>query len=669
VGRFFTKIIDESRNSVKSFFNFIPKKDFLMEIKITFLDGKAKPYPAGVTPHQIANDIGPGIARVALAAKVDDQLIDLDAPLRKDTSLRLLTFNDPEGRDIYRHSSSHIMAQAIMRLYPQAHLAIGPAIEDGFYYDVDFPQPISPDALPKIEDEMQKIVKEDIPFERSEVSHKDALHLFEKEGNKFKVELIQELADDTIVSLYKQGEFIDLCRGPHIPSTGYLKAFKLIGLAGAYWRGDERREMLTRIYGTSFMDAKSLKEHLALIEEAKKRDHRLLGRELDLYSFQPEGPGFPFFHHKGVVIFNELINFCRTELYKRGYLEVKTPLILNEELWHRSGHWDHYRENMYFTTIDEKSFAVKPMNCPGGLLVYKSRLHSYREFPIKVAEFGQVHRHEKSGVLHGLFRVRTFTQDDAHVFCLPEQLEDEVAKLIDLILYFYRTFGFEDVMIELSTRPFSSIGSDEMWEKATDALQNTLNRMKISFKVNLGEGAFYGPKIDFHIRDCLKRTWQCATIQVDFSMPERFDLTYIGADGKEHRPVMIHRAIFGSLERFIGILIEHYGGNFPLWLAPVQAVVLPISEKHFDWAKEVKRLLDEVGIRTEVNLSEDKITRKIRNAETEKIPVMLITGDREIETKSASVRRHGTGDIGSKPIDEIILDLKKEIAEKRLKPQ
>lgn len=640
-----------------------------MEIKITLPDGKAKTYPAGATPRQIAEDIGPGIARAALAAKVDDQLIDLNTPLRQDATLRLLTFKDPEGCDIYRHSSSHIMAQAIMRLYPQAHLAIGPAIEDGFYYDVDFPQPISPDDLPKIEEEMKKIVKEDIPFERREVSREDALRLFEKEGNKFKAELLRELPDDIVVSLYKQGEFIDLCRGPHIPGTNYLKAFKLIGVAGAYWRGDERREMLTRIYGTSFSDATALKEHLALIEEAKKRDHRLLGRELELYSMQPEGPGFPFFHHKGVIIFNELINFCRTELYKKGYLEVKTPLILNEELWHRSGHWDHYRENMYFTTIDEKPYAVKPMNCPGGLLVYKSRLHSYREFPIKVAEFGRVHRHEKSGVLHGLFRVRTFTQDDAHVYCLPEQLEDEVTKLIDLILYFYRTFGFEDVKIELSTRPFSSIGSDEMWERGTDALQNTLNRMKISYKVNLGEGAFYGPKIDFHIRDCLKRMWQCATIQVDFSMPERFDLTYIGADGKEHRPVMIHRAIFGSLERFIGILIEHYGGNFPLWLAPVQATILPISEKHFNWAKEVKILLDEAGIRTEVNLSEDKITRKIRNAETEKIPVMLITGDREIETKSASVRRHGIGDIGSKPIDEIILDLKSEIAGKRLKPQ
>jgi len=592
----------------------------------------------------------------------------LDTPIREDARLHLLTFKDPEGQDVYRHSSAHIMAQAIERLYPGAKLAIGPAIEDGFYYDIDFPQPIKPEDLTRIEQEMEKIALEDLPFQREEASREEALRIYEKMGNKYKMEIIREFPEGEIVSLYKQGEFVDLCRGPHIPSTKFLKAFKLTGLAGAYWRGDERREMLTRIYGTSFRDQKELKKHLALIEEAKKRDHRKLGKELDLFSFHPEGPGFPFFHPKGVVLFNELVQFCRQELAKRGYQEVKTPLILNEELWHRSGHWEHYRENMYFTSIDERDYAVKPMNCPGGLLVYKSRLHSYREFPLKVAEFGQVHRHEKSGVLHGLFRVRTFTQDDAHVFCLPEQLKDEIRKLVDLILYFYRIFGFEDVMIELSTRPESGIGSDEMWEEATTALQETLEDMKIDYKLNPGEGAFYGPKIDFHIRDCLKRTWQCATIQVDFSMPERFDLTFVGADGHEHRPVMIHRAIFGSLERFLGILIEHYGGNFPLWLAPVQVAILPIGADHVAWARDVCCILNQAGIRTELDESDEKIARKIRNSEMQKIPCMLIIGDREKEARSAALRRHQKGDVGQKSIEDIVMDLKKEIGEKRLSP-
>jgi len=639
-----------------------------MEIKITFPDGDVKSYEAGVTPRQIAEGIGPRLAQEALAARINGRMVDIDTPILEDVRIQILTFKDPEGQDLYRHSSAHIMAQAVENLYPGAMLAIGPAIEDGFYYDIDFPQSLAPEDLPRIEQEMEKIVLEDLPFQREEVSREEALRLYEKRGNKYKMEMIREFPQGEIVSLYKQGKFVDLCRGPHIPSTRYLKAFKLTGLAGAYWRGDERREMLTRIYGTSFRDPRELKKHLALIEEAKKRDHRKLGRELDLFSFHSEGPGFPFFHPRGVVLFNELIQFCRQELAKRGYQEVKTPLILNEELWHRSGHWDHYRDNMYFTKIDERDFAVKPMNCPGGLLVYKSRLHSYREYPLKVAEFGQVHRHEKSGVLHGLFRVRTFTQDDAHVFCLPEQLKDEIKKLVDLILYFYRIFGFEDVMIELSTRPESSIGSDEMWDKATTALKETLEDMKIEHKLNPGEGAFYGPKIDFHIRDCLKRMWQCGTIQVDFSMPERFDLTYVGMDGKEHRPVMIHRALFGSLERFLGILIEHYGGNFPLWLAPVQTAVLPIGSAQVDWAKEVCGILDQAGIRAELDESEEKIARKIRNAEMRKIPCMLIIGDREKETRSAALRRHQKGDVGQKSIEDIVMDLKKEIEEKRLSP-
>lgn len=639
-----------------------------MEIKITFPDGNIKSCNPGISPHEIAEGIGPRLAREALAARIDGRFIDLDTPITQDAQIQIITFNSPEGRDIYRHSSSHIMAQAVLRLFPDSQLAIGPAIEDGFYYDIDFTNPISPEDLPRIEEEMEKIVKEDLKFNRQEISRDEALRLFQEQGNKYKVELIRELPEGEKISLYKQGEFVDFCRGPHIPSTRYLKAFKLTSLAGAYWRGDERREMLTRIYGTSFTDKKELRKHLTLIEEAKKRDHRKLGKELDLFSFHPEGPGFPFFHPKGTILFQELIEFCRKELAKRGYMEVKTPIILNEELWHRSGHWDHYRENMYFTKIDERDFAVKPMNCPGGLLVYKSRIHSYREFPIKVAEFGMVHRHEKSGVLHGLFRVRNFTQDDAHVFCLPEQLEEEIQKLVELILDFYKVFGFEDILIEISTQPESSIGSDEMWEKATNALRHTLENMKIDYKLNPGEGAFYGPKIDFHIRDCLKRTWQCATIQVDFSMPERFDLTYVGSDGLEHRPVMIHRAIFGSLERFLGILIEHFGGNFPLWLAPVQVALLPIGENHFAWANEVKRQLDEAELRTEIDLANEKINRKIRNAEMMKIPCMLIFGDREAETKTASLRRHGVGDIGQKSIQEIITLLKQEIREKRISP-
>ena len=639
-----------------------------MQVEITLPDGSRKEFPAGVTPREVAESIGPGLARVALAARVDGREIDLDNPINEDASLSLLTFRDEEGKDIYRHSSAHIMAQAVKRLYPEAKLTIGPSIQDGFYYDIDFPEPVSLEILPQIEQEMKKIVKENIPFERKEVSREEAIDIFKERGNQYKVELISEFPEGETVSLYQQGNFIDLCRGPHIPSTKYLKAFKLTALAGAYWRGDENREMLTRIYGTSFFDKKELKKYLNLLEEAKRRDHRKLGKELDLFSFHPEAPGFPFFHARGSILFNQLMNFCREELSKRGYEEIKTPIILNEELWHRSGHWDHYRENMYFTEIDEKQYAVKPMNCPGGLLIYKSQLHSYREFPIKVAEFGLVHRHEKSGVLHGLFRVRAFTQDDAHVFCLPEQLDDEIRKLVELILHFYHTFGFEDILIELSTRPESSIGSDEIWEKSTSALKNTLENMDIDYNLNPGDGAFYGPKIDFHIRDCLKRTWQCATIQVDFSMPERFDLTYVGSDSQEHRPVMIHRAIFGSLERFLGILIEHYAGNFPLWLAPVQAIVLPISDNHHEWAFELRRSLSEEGIRTGIDLSDDKIGRKIRNAEMQKIPCMLVIGGREVETRSASLRRHQLGDIGRKSVDEIITSLKQEIEDKNPSP-
>ena len=636
-----------------------------MNVKVTFPDGSIKEYPRGTTPAEIAASIGTRLERDAIAALLNDNLVDLNLPITGDATLRILTFNDEAGTDVFRHSSSHVLAQAVKRLYPDAKLAIGPAISDGFYYDIEFRGDFSAEDLDKIEKEMHSIVDENIPVRREEMSRKDAIAMFRSLGEDYKVELLNEIEDD-IVSVYRQGDFVDLCRGPHLPSTGRVKAFKILSVAGAYWRGDEKRQMLQRIYGTSYPDKKLLKEYLQRLEEAKKRDHRKLGKELDLFSFHEEGPGFPFFHPKGTTIYNLLIDFMRGELRKRGYGEVRTPYILNEELWHRSGHWDHYKENMYFTEIDEKRNAIKPMNCPGGLLVYKTTIHSYKEFPLKVGEFGLVHRHEMSGVLHGLFRVRSFTQDDAHVFCLPEQVEDEVCALIDLIFHVYRTFGFENFHIELSTRPEKSIGSAEIWELATSALENSLKRKGIPFKLNPGDGAFYGPKIDFHFQDCLGRSWQCGTIQADFSMPERFDLTYIGADGQRHRPVMIHRAILGSVERFMGILIEEYAGNFPLWLAPVQVSVLPITSEQNDYALEVKSRLIAEGFRCEIDLGTDKIGYKIRAAEMQKIPCMLVIGKKETEAGSLSVRRHKLGDLGVHNLDSVLASLKKEVRERNL---
>lgn len=547
------------------------------------------------------------------------------------------------------------------KVFPEAKLAIGPAIEDGFYYDFAVPRAFTPEDLEKISAEMDKIIAADLPFERREISRAQALAFFREKGENYKVELIEDLPAEAVISLYRQGDFVDLCAGPHVPSTGYIKAFKLLSVAGAYWRGDEKREMLQRIYGTAFASAEELAEHLRLLEEAARRDHRKLGRELDLFSIQEEGPGFPFFHPKGMILRNELEAFWREEHRRRGYDEIRTPIILSQELWQRSGHWDHYRENMYFTEIDGRGFAIKPMNCPGGILVYKSRAHSYREFPIRLAEMGLVHRHERAGVLHGLMRVRCFTQDDAHIFMLPSQITEEIKGVIDLITYIYSVFGFS-YQVELSTKPENAMGSDEVWEEATSALRQALEQAGMEYKVNEGDGAFYGPKIDFHLRDCLGRTWQCGTIQLDFLMPERFNLEYIGEDGDKHRPVMIHRTVLGSIERFIGILIEHHAGAFPTWLAPVQARVLPITDRQLPYARHVAADLTAQGVRAEVDERNEKIGHKIRDAQLQRIPYMLVVGDKEMAQDAVAVRHRERGDLGAVSLERFTAGIKEEIA-------
>mgnify|MGYP001031576841 CR=1 FL=1 len=592
----------------------------------------------------------------------EGQIVDLRQQEQGVQVKNYLSFEDVEGKAIYWHSTSHIMAQAVKRLFPDARLAIGPAIEEGFYYDFDLPESFSEEDLPKIEAEMKRIIKEDIPFERMEVSKEEAVRIFAERGEKYKLEILQEIEDE-VVSVYRQGEFIDLCRGPHLPSTGYVKAFKLLSVSGAYWRGKEGNPMLQRIYGISFDTEEKLKEYLTRIEEAKKRDHRRLGKELDLFSLHEEGPGFPFFHPRGMVVINTLLELWRKEHRKRGYQEIRTPVILEKSLWERSGHWEHYRENMYFTKIDEREFAIKPMNCPGGILVFQSRLRSYRELPLRMAELGLVHRHELSGVLHGLMRVRCFTQDDAHIYMEPKHIKSEIIGVIDLASFFYRLFDF-DYEIELSTRPEKSLGSDEMWETATQALREALEEIGVPYRVNEGEGAFYGPKIDFHLRDCLGRRWQCGTIQLDFAMPEKFDLTYIGEDGARHRPVMLHRTVLGSIERFLGILIEHFAGALPLWLAPVQVVVLPVAERHLVYAREVRDRLAEQDIRVECNEEPATLGAKIRKAELEKIPYLLIVGDREMEGKTVSVRKRKEGDLGSFAMEAFLERVQKEIAER-----
>ncbi|KMQ51452.1 Threonyl-tRNA synthetase [Chitinispirillum alkaliphilum] len=624
-------------------------------MNIILPDGKSFQAEENCTALDIAKAISPRLAKAAIACKINDELKDLSTPLKEDDRVSIITFDSPEGKEIFWHSSSHILAQAVQELFPDAKIAIGPAIENGFYYDFEMENPFTPEDLAKIEKRAKEIISQKVPLKRKEISIQEARETFRSKNEPYKLELLEDIEGE--VSLYIQNDWADLCRGPHIPNTGYIKAFKLLNVAGAYWRGNEKNPMLQRIYGISFPKQSMLDEHLRLLEEAQKRDHRKLGKELDLFSFHQEGVGFPFWHPNGMVIYNAILDFVRKEHIKAGYQEIKTPVILNEELWRRSGHWDKYRENMYFTQIDETMHAVKPMNCPGGLLIYKNAAHSYREFPLKYCEFGLVHRHEKAGVLHGLFRARQFTQDDAHIFCLPDQIEEQIAEVIGFIMMIYKTFSFSEYRIELSTRPENYIGSLDIWEKAENALKNVLEDGDIDYQLNPGDGAFYGPKIDFHIRDVLRRSWQCGTIQLDFSMPERFDLEYTDADGEKKRPVMIHRALLGSMERFIGILLEHFGGDMPVWLSPVQCRVLPISDKYLDYATELKEKGRKAGIRIELDNRNEKIGYKIRDAELKKIPFMAIAGEKEQETGTVSLRRHTKGDLGTISADEFISEL------------
>ncbi|MDI6631373.1 MAG: threonine--tRNA ligase [Bacillota bacterium] len=614
---------------------------------VIFPDGDKREFPDGVTAADVLKELGQRLQKEVLVARVNGRVVDLSVPLPPEAQIEFLTFADEEGREVYRHSSAHILAQAVKRLYPEARLAIGPAISDGFYYDFDVPRPFTPEDLERIEAEMERIIKADLPLVRFELSRQEAREMFRKAGEDYKVEIIEELPPETVISCYRQGEFVDLCAGPHVPSTGYIRAVKLLNVAGAYWRGDERNKMLQRIYGTSFPKKSLLEEHLNRLEEAKRRDHRRLGAELDLFSVCEEGPGFPFFHPKGMVLRNELESFWREEHRRRGYQEIRTPILLRRGLWERSGHWDHYKENMYFTAIDKQPYAIKPMNCPGCILLYQRRVHSYRELPIRMGEMGLVHRHELSGVLHGLMRVRSFTQDDAHIFCREDQVKDEILGIIGIVDYFYReVFGF-DYHVELSTKPEKAMGDDAIWDLATAALREALEARNFSYKVNEGDGAFYGPKIDFHLRDCLGRTWQCGTIQLDFLMPEKFDLFYIGEDGERHRPVMLHRVVFGSLERFIAILTEHFAGAFPVWLAPVQVRVLPIADRHAAYAAEVTRFLEEAGVRVELDARSEKVNYKIREAQVQKVPYMLVVGDKEAAGRTVAVRHRAEGDLGS----------------------
>ncbi len=630
------------------------------KVKIRLKDSSEKEYPKGCTAFDIARDISQRMAKTAVAARLNGKVVDLNTPIYQNSSLEILTFDDEDGKDVYRHSTAHVLAQAVKNLFPNVKLGIGPPIEDGFYYDFSLPKSFKPEDLEAIEKEMNEIIKKDYQFVRHEMQREDALEFFRKRGEDYKVELINDLPEEEKISLYSQGEFWDLCVGPHLPSTGRIKAVKLLNLAGAYWRGNEKNEMMQRIYGTSFPKKRMLEDYLKRIEEAKKRDHRRLGTQMELFSLKEAGPGFPFFHPKGMVLRIELENFWREEHKKAGYQEIKTPIILNRTLWEQSGHWEHYRENMYFTSIDGEDYAIKPMNCPGAMLVYSSGQHSYREFPLRFAEMGLVHRHELSGVLHGLMRVRAFTQDDAHIFMLPSQIKEEIQSVIALVDRIYKMFNFS-YYVELSTKPSNAMGSDDIWEKAITSLKEAMDEKEMEYTVNEGEGAFYGPKIDFHLQDSLGRTWQCGTIQLDFLMPEKFNLTYIGEDGNKHRPVMIHRVIFGSIERFIGILIEHYGGAFPTWISPVQVRILPIAERHLDYAYKIRDEINKYGIRVEVDTRNEKVGYKIRQAQIEKVPYMLVLGDKEKENENVSVRKRKEGDQGSKPLKEFLKIVSKEI--------
>ncbi len=633
--------------------------------KITLKDGAVREVAEGTTVLDFVKNLSNSLAKKALACKIDGETKDLTTVIDGDHQIDILTFEDADGRWALRHSAAHIMAQAVKRLYGDKNvkLAIGPAIDNGFYYDFDMDHQLNNEDLLKIEKEMKKIVKENLPIVRKEVTRQEALDFFNAQGEIYKVELINDLPEDAMITMYTQGDFTDLCAGPHVVSTGKVKALKLQSVAGAYWRGNEKNKMLQRIYGTAFEKQADLDAYLKMLEEAAKRDHRKLGKELDLFSLHEEGPGFPFFHPNGMVIRNELINYWREVHRKFGYQEIKTPMILNRKLWETSGHWDHYKENMYFTKIDGEDYAIKPMNCPGGMLVYLTQQHSYRDLPLRLGELGLVHRHELSGALHGLMRVRNFTQDDAHIFMLPSQIEGEIQKTIDLFDQVYSTFGLT-YHAELSTRPDDSMGSDEVWELATNALKNALEHRGLKYVINEGDGAFYGPKIDFHLTDSIGRTWQCGTIQLDMLMPEKFDLTYIGEDGQKHRPVMIHRVVYGSIERFIGILIENYAGAFPAWLAPVQVKILPISDKYVDYAYEIKRKMFDLGIRVEVDDRNEKIGYKIREAQVKKVPYSIIVGENELENKNISVRKRREKETVTMDTDTFINNLLEEIKTK-----
>lgn len=638
----------------------------MMEIQVSLPDGSMRRYLKGTTVEQIAESISPTLKKNAVAGKIGGKAVDLNQPIEADAEVEIITLDSREGLDIYRHSTAHLMAQAIKRIYGNkaVKLGIGPVIEDGFYYDIDIEKPLSIEDLAAIEREMARIAQGNLPIIRRVVSRNEAIRIFEELEDPLKLELIRDLPEDAVISIYDQGEFFDLCRGPHLPSTGRIKAFKLLNVSGAYWRGDSDNKMLQRIYGTAFPKIAQLDEHLHFLGEAKKRDHRKLGKQLELFMFSEEAPGMPFYLPKGMTIRTELENFARELQRRRDYEEVRTPLMMNNRVWEQSGHWDHYKDNMYFTNVDETKYALKPMNCPGHMLIFKNKLRSYRDLPLRISEFGQVHRHEFSGALNGMLRVRTFCQDDAHLFVLPEQIEDEIGRIIELIDHMYQVFGFE-YRIELSTRPEDSMGSDELWEQAEKSLQNVLDHRGIDYRINEGDGAFYGPKIDFHILDALKRSWQCGTIQLDFQMPEKFDLTYVGEDGEKHRPVVIHRAVYGSIDRFMGMLTEHYAGAFPLWLSPVQAKLLPVSDNYIDYAYQVKKSLEEAGIRAEIDIRNEKLGYKIREAQLEKIPYMLIVGENEKNSGSVSVRKRNGEDLGMSKMNEMINRISNEIAAKQ----
>ena len=633
-------------------------------MKVTLKDGSVKEYAQAMSVIDIAKDLSEGLARAACAGEVDGEVVDLRTVVDHDAAVNILTAKDEKGLAALRHTASHVMAQAVKRLYPNTKLAIGPSIADGFYYDMEFETPLTSDDFEKIEAEMKKIVKEDLKIERFTLPREKAIEFMKEKEEPYKVELIEDLPEGEEISFYQQGEFVDLCAGPHLMSTKEVgKAFKIMSLAGAYWRGDEHNQMLTRLYATAFAKKDELEAYITMMEEAKKRDHRKLGKELGLFMMHEAGPGFPFFLPKGMVLKNTLLDYWREIHRKAGYVEISSPVILNRSLWETSGHWDHYKNNMYTTVIDGEDYAIKPMNCPGGVLVYASEPRSYRDLPLRMGELGLVHRHEKSGQLHGLMRVRCFTQDDAHIFMTPEQIKDEIKGVAGLINEVYSLFGFQ-YHVELSTRPEDSMGSDEDWEMATDALRSALDELQLPYVVNEGDGAFYGPKIDFHLVDCIGRTWQCGTIQLDFQLPQRFELEYVGADGEKHRPIMIHRVVFGSIERFIGILIEHFAGAFPTWLAPVQVKVLPISDKYMDYANKVLDELNAAGVRAEVDSRAEKIGYKIREAQMQKIPYMLVVGEKEQEADLVSVRSRFAGDEGQKNLETFIADIQKEIADR-----